>query len=159
MNKKQIAITAGLALGLLAVGGAAMARPDGMRGGFAGKMFFRMFADLELTEQQELKAIRMRRSLQEQGQAARVETFKSLEPAIDELGKANPDSAKLHGIADEAVKRFSKIIHSAIDQALELHATLSPEQRTTLVKRAKEIHERREERMEKRFEEKKAPKR
>jgi hypothetical protein len=158
MSKKKYLVAAGLALGLVAIGGAAIARPDGMKGGgFPGKMMLRLFGDLNLSEQQELKAIRMRRALSEQGQQARQETFKSLEPAIAELGKAQPDARKMHLIADEAIARYAKIVHSAIDQAIDLHSTLTPEQRTTLATRAQEIHDKREQRMERRFEEKQKP--
>lgn len=149
---KKVLVAAGLALGLVAMGGAAMARPGGGKGhgGFGGMMMMRLFGELDLSEQQELKAIRMRRNLQEQGEEARKETFKSLEPAIAELGKAQPDARKMHALADEAIARYSKIVHSAIDQALDLHSTLTAEQRTTLVTRANEMHDRREERMERR---------
>lgn len=156
---KRVLVAAGLALGLVAMGGAAMARPGGKggKGGFPGMVMMRLFGDLDLSEQQELKAIRMRRNLQEQGETARKETFKSLEPAIAELGKAQPDARKMHAIADEAIARYSKLVHSAIDQALDFHSSLTAEQRTTLVNRAQEIHDRREERMERRDGEKQMP--
>jgi len=121
-NKSKIAIATALGLGLLAVGGGvALARPDGAHGGhggFPGMMMMRLFSDLDLTEQQELKAIRMRRDLMKQGQEAKKESFEQMGTAIEELGKASPDPAKLHGVADQAIQRFAKLVHSAIDQAL-----------------------------------------
>jgi periplasmic protein CpxP/Spy len=145
-KKKKLLLASGLALSMIAVAGVAVAGPSGGpkgRGGFPGMMMLRLYADLDLSEQQELKVIRARRDLKAQAQEARKDTQASIGVAIEELNKANPDSQKMHSIADEAIKRFSKIVHSGIDQALDIHASLTPEQRAKLVERAREIQERR----------------
>ena len=43
---------------------------------------------------------------------------------------------------------MQKIAHSAVDQYLDLHQTLSPEQRATLIERLQEAKEMRHERHE-----------
>ncbi len=149
---KKIVLASSLAVVMLAGAATAFARPGGPggSGGFPGMFMMRLFGDLDLTEQQELQAIRARRAIKEQAQQAREESSVQIGQAIDELGKANPDSQKLHGLADQAIARFTKVAHSAIDQMLAIHATLSPEQKTTLHTRAKEMHERRMEKRERR---------
>lgn len=118
-----------------------------MMGG-PGMALMRVFGDLDLTEQQELKAIRIRRSLKEQAQASHEEMRGQFDAVIGELQKPNPDATKLHSIVDEAIKRMQKIAHSAVDQYLDLHQTLSPEQRATLIERLQEAKEMRHERHE-----------
>lgn len=146
----KIALASSLAVVMLAAGATAFARPGGPGGpgGFPGMFMMRLFGDLDLSEQQELQAIRARRAIKEQADQAREESQVQIGQAIDELGKANPDSQKLHSLADQAIARFGKVAHSAIDQMLAIHATLSPEQRTTLHERAKEMHDRRMDRRE-----------
>lgn len=133
-SRVKLALVAGIAAATLALGGVALARPHGGPGGPGGpgRMMMRALHDLDLTEQQEVKAVRIRRNVQEQAQTAHQELRGSMSKVADELEKANPDAQKLHGLADEVIQRMSKIAHSAVDQLLELHATFSPEQRTRL---------------------------
>lgn len=147
-RKTRWALIAGLTVALLATSGLALADKGKFkgghgRGGFPG-MIMRAFGDLELTEQQELKAIRIRRNLQTQALEQRREMAGSIAKVADELEKPNPDATKLHGIADDVIKRISKLVHSGIDQVLELHATLSPEQRSTLTERLRGFQQRAE---------------
>jgi hypothetical protein len=83
--------------------------------------------------------IHIRKNLMAQGKELRQELQPQVSQVFDELEKPAPDAAKLHGIADDVLKRITRITHSAIDQALALHATFSPEQRETLVTRGREI--------------------
>ena len=45
-------------------------------------------------------------------------------------------------MADQAIQRFSKIVHSGIDQLLVFQQTLSPDQRTKLVAEVREQQDR-----------------
>lgn len=143
---RRWALVLGVATGLFAVSGAALADRDRPKRGLPGMAFMRVIDDLDLTEEQEIKAIRVRRNLREQAEEARREMDGTMGKVAVELAKANPDATKLHAIADEVIKRIQKVTHSAIDQVLELHRTLSPEQRETLANRLERIEARRDER-------------
>jgi Spy/CpxP family protein refolding chaperone len=159
---KTAAAGAVLAVGLLAAGSVAVARPFGGKPMFGGPgmMISRALEDLDLTEQQELQAIRIRRSIKEQAKDSREAMRADLDRVVAELEKANPDATKLHAVVDESLARMQKLAHSTVDQYLELHRTLTPEQRTALVERlrnARVMHE--EMRHELRDEAKRAKKR
>lgn len=131
-------------IGTLGFAGTAMARPGGH---FPGMGLMRLLSRMDLTEQQEVKAVRLRRAMADEAEQSRKEVHQLVATAIPELEKAQPDARKLHGLVDQISEKMSKVAHSAIDKYLELHATFTPEQRQTLVESAKTFHERAERRM------------
>src|SRR5205823_5525470 len=86
--------------------------------------------------------IKIRKNLRAQGKEAHVEMGASVSQVLDEIEKPQPDAVKVHGIADQAIQRFSKIVHSGIDQLLAFHQTLTQQQRDTLVKEGREAQDR-----------------
>lgn len=148
-SKLRWVFGAGVVATALTIGGVALAQPgDGPRGGGfgPGRMIMRALRGLELTEQQELKGIQIRRSLQAQAKDAHQELKGSLGKVATELEKQTPDRVKLHGLADDVMKKMSAMAHSAIDQVLELHATFSPDQRAKLAAEIREMESRAAER-------------
>lgn len=143
-----IGLGAGALIATLGFAGTAIARPGGMGGHFPGMGLMRLIGRLDLTEQQELKAVRLRRAMADEAEQNRKEIHNAIGAVIPELEKAQPDARKLHGVVDQISERMAKMAHGAIDRYLELHATFSPEQRQTLVETAKDFHQRVEERME-----------
>ena len=53
-------------------------------------------------------------------------------------------TAALHATADRNLERMSKLMHSAIDQYVALHSTLTPEQKQQLVENLQKQRDRRE---------------
>jgi Spy/CpxP family protein refolding chaperone len=147
-SKKHLLIVASV-VGALALGGVALAGPHkGRRGGPGGGpglgfRLMRMVRHLDLTEEQEVKAVRLRHQMKEEMQAGKVDRPAQMKAVATELAKPTPDAAKLHGIADQMLARMSKMTHAAIDKFLELHATFTPEQREKLGKRLERRAERR----------------
>lgn len=134
-NKKLILATTVVAS--LALAGAAIAHPGGGRGrgpggGPFGMKLMRLVHKLDLTEEQEVKAVRLRRQLREEHKASKLDRKQLMTDVAAELKKPQPDAQKLHGIADQMLARMNKMTHSAIDKFLELHATLTPDQRAEL---------------------------
>jgi hypothetical protein len=125
----------------LAASATALARPRG-HGGPLGFMMGRLLHHVDLTEQQEMEAVRIRRALADEGRAARKDAQAALGQAIAELEKPQPDARKLHGAADQAMSRMNAMVHSAIDRLLTLHATFSPEQRKDLTQTLRKHEER-----------------
>lgn len=52
----------------------------------------------------------------------------------------NPDATKLHALVDQRADAMRTFAHRAVDAALEIHATLTPEQRAALAKKLEAHH-------------------
>lgn len=148
-SKKPLLILSGLlALGLSAV---AFAGPGHGFRRFGGPPMMRLLhlaERLDLTEEQEVKAVRMRRAIRKEVKANRQQMRASYDALLLELEKQNPDPAKLHRMVDDATKRINKVMHTSVDEYLEFHKTLSDEQRQTLVDEARDMRKHRKQRRE-----------
>jgi Spy/CpxP family protein refolding chaperone len=71
-------------------------------------------------------------SVMEENRAARAE-------ALTQLESDNPDAQKLHALVDARIDAMRAFAHKVTDAVLEVHRTLTPEQRKEL---ATEIRER-----------------
>jgi Spy/CpxP family protein refolding chaperone len=147
-NRKFLALAAGTALLAGGLSAAAFAGPGHKRffrggGMMPGMMLMNLAERLELTEEQEVAAVRMRRAIREEAKKNRQEMKASFDGVLAELEKPQPDAARLHRLVDEASARMTKLAHSSVDRYLEFHATLTPEQRQKLVEDARLMKERR----------------
>lgn len=144
-NTRKKLLVGGVAIAAaLAVGSAAYARHRGPGGpGFGGFGFHRILWTLDLTEEQEISAVRLMRQTREErqalreGHAARMATLKA------ELAAETPNAERLHEMLDEMARERTQLGHSAIDRFLELHATLSGDQRNELVEKLEKLEQRR----------------
>lgn len=134
-----------LALGAFAaitVVGAAAAWAGPGHGGPGGGMWMgrlqRMIQHLDLSEEQEVQAVRLFRGVREKAEATREQHKANRQRVAEELAKPEPDARALHAMLDEMAQARTQIGHEAIDAFLQLHATLTPEQRFEL----KELMER-----------------
>ena len=112
-------------------------------GGMMGMHLMHLAERLNLTEQQEVQAVRMRRAIRKQAKANKQEMRDAFKSVLLELEKENPDPAKLHKLVDDATARMNKLGHASVDEYLEFHRTLSVEQRQELVDSARLRMERR----------------
>ena len=146
MNKirsNKTIVTVGALVGALAIAGTATAQGFGRGGGFP---MMKMLRRLDLTEEQEIQAVKIRRAMREQRKAARSQMKAAMEQARLELSKESPDPQVLHAAVDQATEQMKASMHSAVDQFLALHKTFTPEQREQLnrmMERMKDRHERR----------------
>lgn len=133
----------GLALGALAGGlglaSIAHARPFGGHGpghgphGF-GRGFLRLIERLDLTEAQEVEAVRLRRALREEGQKLREATSAELRAIAAEMKKETPDRDAIHRRLDAAAERMRGMAHVAADAVLDFHAKLTPAQKAEVAR-------------------------
>jgi Spy/CpxP family protein refolding chaperone len=72
-----------------------------------------------------LASVRQARAGHEVDHAALVEAWKS----------PSPDRARLHALVDERVDAWRAIAHEAVDAAVEVHDTLTPEQREKVTRK------------------------
>ena len=137
-SNKGLVIGGALA-GALAIAGTATAK------GFGGGGFpmMRMLRHLDLTEEQEIQAVKMRRAMREQKKSIRTEMEATMANVRAELSKENPDAAVLHAAVDRAADQMKAGLHTTVDQFLTLHKTFTPEQREELVKIMDRVKERR----------------
>ncbi|MFO0584570.1 MAG: Spy/CpxP family protein refolding chaperone [Anaeromyxobacter sp.] len=57
------------------------------------------------------------------------------EVALEAWKSPNPDKAQLHALVDERIDAARAIAHQAVDAAVEVHDTLTPEQREKVTKK------------------------
>jgi Spy/CpxP family protein refolding chaperone len=157
-NKKRILIASSLAALLIGASAVAVAKSPGFghgkhgpMGGGPGMRLLHLAETLDLTEQQEVMAVRVRRTLREEMKANKDQMKGTFDEVLLELERPEPDTAKLHRLVDDISTRMTKVAHLSVDEYMKLHRTLSEEQRQQLVDRARLM---KEERAGRRFERK-----
>lgn len=58
--------------------------------------------------------------------------------ALAEWKKDTPDAVALHARVDERVEAYRRLLHQAVDGAIEIHGELSPEQRVQIAELVEE---------------------
>lgn len=59
---------------------------------------------------------------------------------LAEWQSEKPDAAKLHQLVDARVEEMRKVAHEAVDAGIEVHDTLTPEQRAKVTKKVERWH-------------------
>jgi len=137
--KKSTIITLTLVTAL-GVGGAAVAGPWGGGPG-CGRGVERVVSALDLNEKQEDLAYDIAKDLGKRRRALKEASLPDLGAVITELEQPNPNAGKLHDLADAKLEAIAGLVHHTIDRVLELHATMSGEQRANAVKKLRRIEE------------------
>ena len=109
----------------------ALAQPD-MRQRMINHRIDKVLTEIDATDAQreQIHAVKDRMMAQaEDMHGVRDETRQA---ALAELRSDNPDSEKLHAMVDERVEDMRQMLHEAVDAAVEIHGTLTPEQRDEL---------------------------
>lgn len=130
MNQRIKTIGAFVAGAVLATGGTALAGHGGPHGGWS---HFKLLSALDLTPEQQAVASELRQAAKADFMAAREGREAAMTQALAQLEQANPDASVLHGIIDDSMAEARQNAHARLDDFLSLHATLSPEQRASLV--------------------------
>ena len=131
-KKKTLIIGLTASIFLLGATGLAVARPGG--GGFFGHRMGRLIQQLDLTEEQQDLALELRSEMRSKRKAMRSQMLETMQTVASELEKPQPDSARLHQVANDRLEVMRTQMHQHIDNLLKLHSTLSDEQRTKLVR-------------------------
>ena len=128
-----------LLTGVLVSVGAAEARPW-RRGGPCGghglaRSLMHGVHGLDLSLEQEVQAVRIRRALRQERQALRQALLENVSTGMSELGTEEPSPEKLRALVGDALERIEKSAYAAVDQLVVFHASLSPEQKAKLTER------------------------
>lgn len=150
---RNLGLGAAVLAGAFALAGVAQARPHG--GGHArgpgamfGRGFFKMIRHLDLTEEQEVAAVRLRRSMREESKSIREGMRSSMSALADEMKKTSPDRARIHEMVDAMNAKKQQMAHLMVDKALDFHALLTPDQKAEVARIIEEQQARHAERRE-----------
>ena len=95
-----------------------------------------LLGDINATDAQRTQIMALKTNLVQSGLELRGER-KEMHQEMMEIWKSpNPDAAKVHAAVDARVEEMKAFAHEAADAALELHKTLTPEQRQALAEKA-----------------------
>jgi Spy/CpxP family protein refolding chaperone len=91
--------------------------------------------DLEATPAQREQVHAAKQRLLDRGAGERAAGRAAREAMLAEWRAASPDRARLHALVDERARAMTALAHAAVDEVLEVHASLAPEQREKLVRK------------------------
>jgi protein CpxP len=140
MNRKLII---GLAAGAVVLAAGVVFAASAMRGPERARQFINWRVDdaldeLEATDAQRAKAHALKDRLFDEGMKLRESKEGVHAALVDQWRSERPDPAAVHSQVDRMADEFRAFAHKAADAALELHQTLTPEQRAELLQRAEQ---------------------
>ncbi|MBW1808665.1 MAG: Spy/CpxP family protein refolding chaperone [Deltaproteobacteria bacterium] len=106
----------------------------------------KVFKEINASDSQREQITAVKDKLLVQLRAMKGSHKADLETVFEEMKKDKPDAQKLHALLDTQIEQKKEFAHQAIDALIEVHAVLSPEQRTVVQDKIKQHHEMRRER-------------
>jgi protein CpxP len=108
---------------------------------FIAQKIDRMLEKIDATDEQRVKIAAIR-----EGFAGEMQKMKAVQPegfqfVLDEIKSDAPDREKLHRMLDERIEAHKAFAHKAIDAALDVHAVLTPQQRTLVLETMEKFHQ------------------
>jgi len=103
------------------------------------KRLDRVLDRINATQQQRRRIHQIKANLINQVAPLRKERRAAARAALAEWNSANPDRQKLHRRVDRNLELVRAFAHLAVDRAIEVHATLTPQQRTQVVDLIKQV--------------------
>lgn len=130
----------GLVLGVAALtlgtAGWALAGPHGHHGGRGGpgvgRALHRLIRVVDLTEEQEVMAVRLSRSIREDAEAARKEHRAKMIAIARKVAGGETDPGELHALVDSLGQARNAMGHRVVDAFLQLEGTFTDAQREEL---------------------------
>ena len=140
------------ALGFMALGATSMLALDASASGpgghgtqpFPGAGLARAMGQLDLTDAQEQALDALKDEVRSEMLAGRAERLERKGDALDQLLAGEIDRAELHKQIDAEAARRTALAHRMTDRVLDLHDSLSPQQKADLAELIAEHQERRE---------------
>jgi Spy/CpxP family protein refolding chaperone len=91
--------------------------------------------DLEATPEQRARVHAVKDRLLARGQALREARAGAHAEVLAQWRSETPDAARLHAMVDERLEGMRALAHEAVDAGLEVHGTLTPEQRAEVTRK------------------------
>lgn len=98
--------------------------------------------DLDATPEQRARIHAVKDRLLARGQALREGRSETHAEVLAQWRSETPDAAKLHAMVDERFEAMRLLAHEAVDGGVEVHGTLTPEQRAEVTKKIERRMER-----------------
>jgi len=108
---------------------------------FIGARLDDVLDDLSATPEQRAKIVAVKDRLVAEGKALRAAQPEAHALLLEQWESPNPDVARVHALVDQKADAMKGFAHKAADAMAEVHATLTPEQRAQLAKKARRHHE------------------
>lgn len=99
-----------------------------------------MLDEIDATDSQRVKVNELKDDLMADGMKMREAKREMKDDVLALWNTENPDAAQAHAMVDARIEEMRKFGHEMADAALELHKTLTPEQRKELAEKVKERH-------------------
>ena len=103
------------------------------------KRLDRVLDRINATQQQRRKVHQIKANLINQAQPLRKQRRAAAKQALTEWNKATPDRRELHRTVDRNLEMVRAFAHVAVDRAIEVHGTLTPQQRAQVVELIKQV--------------------
>lgn len=126
-------------IGFLTVAGLGTAAVAGPHGGSPEGLVFQAMKDLDLTPAQREQLKSIREANKADREEMREEREKTMQVFREQLSSDKPDAKKLHALIDAREEDMMARMHGKLDTVLQVHAILTPSQRTLLAERLAEI--------------------
>ncbi len=85
--------------------------------------------DLQATPDQRARILAVKDRMLDAAQQVHGDRKATHEALLAEWKSDKPDAAKLHALVDQRVEEMRKLAHQAVDAGIEVHDTLTPDQR------------------------------
>lgn len=96
--------------------------------------------DLDATPAQRTAILAVKDRLVSKGMALHGDRQATHAAVLAEWTAEKPDAARLHALVDERADAFRALAHEAVDDAIQVHDTLTPAQRAKLAKKIERRH-------------------
>jgi Spy/CpxP family protein refolding chaperone len=95
--------------------------------------------DLKTTDAQRQQILAVKDRMLAKGLALRQAGQPLHEELLAQWNSPNPDRARLHALVDQQLDAMRAFAHDAVDAGVEVHDTLTPEQRAQVTKKAERM--------------------
>ena len=96
--------------------------------------------DLNATPEQRTKILAVKDRLLEAAKGLHADQAQTHEAILDAWKADQPDAAALHALVDRRADEMKAFAHQVVDAGVEVHDTLTPDQRATLTKKIERWH-------------------
>lgn len=146
MSKKTLFVIVGAAALILAAGWAVAKGPMSFHGRHQMKDKFitwyvtQTLQDIKATDEQKTRIMAVKDRMFQEGAKLREKHEAVHETLQGQWAAGKVDAAALHSLVDQRVEELRGVLHKGVDAFVEVHDTLTPEQRQQVIQAFEELH-------------------
>ncbi len=96
--------------------------------------------DLDATPDQRTRILAVKDRMLDAAKQVHADQGATHQAFLEAWQTDRPDAAKLHALVDQRVEEMRKLAHQAVDAGVEVHDTLTPDQRAKVTKKIERWH-------------------